>query len=86
MPPVTVLYFGDLMNQLAIGREQLRLPPNVATVEALMRLLSQRGGDWKRAFAQPRATLRIMVNKREAAADAAIAGGDEVAFVESLSL
>jgi len=86
MPPVTVLYFGDLMSQLAIGREQMRLPPNVNNVESLRHLLSQRGGEWKRAFAHPRATLRIMVNKSEATADTPVGGGDEIAFIESLSL
>ena len=86
MNPVTLLYFGDLMAKLSIGREQMRLPPNVKDVGTLMRMLAMRGGDWKKAFDQPRATLRITVNKKDASADTPINGGDEVAFIEMLSL
>jgi molybdopterin converting factor small subunit len=86
MNPVTVLYFGDLMAQLSIGREQFRLPPNVKDVASLMRLLALRGGDWKKAFDQPRATLRIMVNKQDADPATVLQGGDEIAFIEALSL
>jgi len=86
MNPITLLYFGDLMTQLSIGREQLRLPPNVKDVGHLMRMLAMRGGDWKKAFDQPRATLRITVNKQDASTETAITGGDEVAFIEMLSL
>ncbi len=86
MEQVTVLYFGDLMARLEIGREQLRLPPGVRDVAGLMRLLAQRGGDWARAFGQPRPTLRITVNKRDADASAPLQAGDEVAFVESITL
>jgi molybdopterin converting factor small subunit len=84
--PITVLYFGDLMAQLSIGREQFRLPPNVKDVTTLMRMLALRGGDWKKAFDQPRATLRITVNKKDADAATTLNGGDEVAFIEMLAL
>lgn len=86
MNPITVLYFGDLMAQLSIGREQFRLPPNVKDIGSLMRMLTMRGGDWKKAFDTPRATLRITVNKKDASAETPINGGDEVAFIEMLSL
>lgn len=86
MNPITVFYFGDLMTQLAIGREQFRLPPNVKDVAALMRMLSMRGGDWQTAFGKPRSTLRITVNKKDADATTEIQGGDELAFIESVSL
>jgi molybdopterin converting factor small subunit len=86
MNPVTVLYFGDLMARLAIGREQFRLPPNVKDVGMLMRMLALRGGDWQAAFGQARASLRILVNKRDAEATTPVQAGDEIAFIESLSL
>lgn len=85
MHTITVFYFGDLMARLNIGRETLRLPPGRAAVAGLMGMLANRGGDWA-VFATPRATLRITVNKREAAADTPLADGDEVAFIESVSL
>ncbi|TCJ12801.1 molybdopterin synthase sulfur carrier subunit [Parasulfuritortus cantonensis] len=86
MNPVTLLYFGDLMAQLGIGRETLRLPSSVKDVGALMKVLAMRGGDWQAAFGQPRATLHITINKRDADAASAIAAGDEIAFIESVSL
>lgn len=86
MNPITVLYFGDLMARLEIGREQLRLPPNVRDIAGLMRLLAGRGGDWQKAFGQTRPTLRITVNKREAQALDSVQAGDEVAFIEGISL
>lgn len=86
MNPVTILYFGDLMARLSIGRESLRLPPSVKDVAGLMKLLAVRGGDWQAAFGQSRATLRVTVNKQDADFNAALQGGDEVAFIESVSL
>ncbi|NWG86816.1 MAG: MoaD/ThiS family protein [Hydrogenophilaceae bacterium] len=86
MNPITVLYFGDLMNQVQIGREQLRLPPSVADVAGLMRVLAMRGGDWQQAFGQARPTLRITINKRDADTGSPLKAGDEVAFIEMVSL
>ncbi len=86
MPTVTLLYFGDLMARLQIGREALRLPPSVKDIAGVMRLLAQRGGDWQAAFGQARATLVIKVNKRDADPATPVQGGDQVAFIESVSL
>lgn len=86
MNPITVLYFGDLMAKLGIGRETLRLPPSVKDIAALMKVLAVRGGDWQAAFGQARATLHITINKRDADPAAEIKAGDEVAFIESVSL
>lgn len=86
MNPITVYYFGDLMAKLLIGQEKLRLPPNVKDVAALMKVLAQRGGDWRQAFGQVRPTLRITINKREADPTSPLQAGDEVAFVESVSI
>ena len=86
MNPVTVLYFGDLMTQLQIGREQLRLPPSIKDVAGLMRVLAMRGGDWQRIFGQPRPTLQVTVNKQEAGGLSTLEPGDEIAFIEGISL
>lgn len=86
MNPVTLLYFGDLMAKLSIGRESLRLPMSVKDVAGLMKVLALRGGDWQQAFGQPRGTLRVTINKQESGFDAPIQGGDEIAFIESVSL
>jgi molybdopterin converting factor small subunit len=86
MNPITLLYFGDLMTRLQIGRESLRLPMSVKDVAGLMKLLAMRGGDWQTAFGQARPTLHITINKKDAGIDTALQGGDEVAFIESVSL
>ncbi len=86
MNPITILYFGDLMNRLLIGQEKLRLPPAVKDIGGLMRVLAMRGGEWQAAFGAARPTLRITVNKAEATTETQLAGGDEVAFIESVSL
>lgn len=86
MNPVTLLYFGDLMTKLSIGRETLRLPPSIKDVAGLMKVLATRGGDWQAAFGEQRATLQIMINKKEASPASALQGGDEIAFIESVSL
>jgi len=86
MNPITVLYFGDLMAQLMVGRETLRLPLSIKDVAGLMKLLAMRGGDWQKAFGAPRATLRVTLNKQDADLAATIHAGDEVAFIESVSL
>lgn len=86
MNPITVLYFGDLMAKLQIGREQLRLPASVQDVAGLMRILAMRGGDWQQTFGQARPTLRIAINKHEAQVLDPVHPGDEVAFIEGISL
>jgi molybdopterin converting factor small subunit len=86
MNPITLLYFGDLMAHLQIGRETLRLPLSVRDIAGLMKLLAMRGGDWQKAFGEPRSTLRVTINKQDAEFTTAIQGGDEIAFIESVSL
>ena len=86
MPPITLLYFGDLMAHLQIGRETLRLPLSVRDVAGLMKLLAMRGGDWQKAFGEMRASMRVTINKKDADFSTAIQGGDEIAFIESVSL
>lgn len=86
MHTLTLYYFGDLMSKLSLGRETLRLPPTHATIMGVMKHLAMRGGDWAKHFSQPRNTLRITVNKRDATPDTALNDGDEIAFIESIAL
>ncbi len=86
MNPITVLYFGDLMSQFQIGRESLRLPAAVKDVAGLMKVLAMRGGDWQAAFAPPRASVRITVNKKDAEGATSLSPGDEDAFIEMVSV
>jgi len=86
MNPVTILYFGDLMTRLSIGRESLRLPMSVKDVAGLMKVLAMRGGDWQAAFGQARTTLHVTINKKDADFATELQAGDEIAFIESVSL
>jgi|GEM_PF-1130972 len=86
MHNLTLYYFGDLMGKLGLGRETLRIPASHATIAGLMNLLAIRGGDWDKAFSSPRSSLQILVNKRPAQLDTALASGDEIAFIESIAL
>lgn len=86
MNPVTLLYFGDLMTQLQIGRESLRLPMAVKDVAGLMKLLAMRGGDWQAAFGNRRQSLHVTINKQDADFDSPLNAGDEIAFIEAVSL
>lgn len=78
-PTVTLLYFARLREALGTGREQLVLPPGVATLGALRTHLASRGGAWAKEMAGGR-NLRAAVNQDVAAADTPVKGGDEVAF------
>jgi molybdopterin converting factor small subunit len=80
MYTLTLLYFGELMTQLHIGRETLRIPASRASVGQLMTALASRSGDWQ-VFANPQPHWHITVNKQEANADTALNNGDEIAFI-----
>jgi len=76
---VTVLFFASLREQLGQPREQLELPPGVATVGALREHLCARGGAWANVFAQGK-LVRAAVNQDMVQSAAAIKAGDEIAF------
>lgn len=76
---VTLLYFARLREALGSGREQLDLPAGIATLGALRAHLAARGGAWAAEMAEGR-NLRAAVNQSVAAADTAVAAGDEIAF------
>ena len=75
---VKILYFASLREAVGCAGEELELPAGVATLGALRGHLAARGGGWQ-ALAAGR-NVRAALNQKMAAADAALDGGDEVAF------
>lgn len=75
---VRILYFASLREAVGRPAEELELPGGVATVGALRVHLAARGEGWQ-ALAAGR-NVRAALNQKMAAADAALAAGDEVAF------
>lgn len=75
---LTILYFASLREALGQGREVLALPDEIGTVGALRHYLCERGDVWSRLA--PGNNVRAAVNHQMARDDAALQGGDEVAF------
>ena len=73
-----ILYFASLREAVGSAGEELELPAGVATLGALRSHLTARGQGWQ-ALAAGR-NVRAALNQKMAAADAALDGGDEVAF------
>lgn len=76
---IKLLFFARLREDLGTEAEEVQLPKEVNTVEALRQYLMARGETWKEVLA-PHKSLRVAVNQEMAAADTPIRGGDEVAF------
>ena len=74
-----LLYFAGLREALGTAAEALAPVAGVTDVASLRALLAARGGPWGEQFA-PARQLRAAVNQDLAAANSAIADGDEVAF------
>jgi molybdopterin converting factor subunit 1 len=79
MAEVRILYFAWLRERAGRGEEALTLPPDVATVGALMDWLGRRDPALAEAFAMRR-VVRAAVNQNFASAETPVAAGDEVAF------
>jgi molybdopterin converting factor subunit 1 len=78
-----ILYFAWLRERIGLGEEELRVPPEVATVADLIALLSARSERHAAAFApggDGRRLIRCAVNQDFAAPDARVTDADEVAF------
>ncbi len=74
-----ILYFAWVREAIGTGQEQLAVPPEVATVAALISWLSCRSEGHASAFADP-AKLRAAVDQRFVPLDASITGAREVAL------
>jgi molybdopterin converting factor small subunit len=78
---ITIFYFGHLVEMLHRESEFMFLPLTIKDVKGLMAHLARRGEEWPQVFENPRASMKITVNKQFAEADTPIKGGDEIAFV-----
>jgi len=78
---ISILYFGHLVGLFNRDSEVMFLPHTVKDIAALMAHLARRGEHWTTVFAQPRASMRITVNKQFADAATPVKGGDEIGFV-----
>lgn len=74
-----ILYFAWLRDRLGRDREVMSLPPDVARVSDLVRLLHERGGEYGEIFGRPE-LVRVAVNQSFATLDARIGPNDEIAF------
>lgn len=76
---IRVLFFARLREQLGIDRDEIQLPPGIATAGDLLGHLRARGEPWTAVLA-PGESLMIAVNQEMARPDTSIQDGDEVAF------
>jgi molybdopterin converting factor subunit 1 len=76
---VKVLYFAWLRTKTGVAEETLTPPADVLTVGALIEWLRARGPGHAAALADLN-VVRVAVNQRYAALDAAVAADDEVAL------
>jgi molybdopterin synthase sulfur carrier subunit len=74
-----LLYFAWLREKIGKTEEVISLPPEVATVGALVEWLKAQGPGYEAAFAQPK-LVRCAVDQDFATPDALIAGASEIAF------
>ncbi len=74
-----ILYFARLRQIIGRGQDEVMLPPEVATVAALVDYLKARDERVAEAFADLR-TLKVAVNQKHSALDASLTGATEVAF------
>ena len=78
-----ILYFGRLEEAAGCARETVSPPANVATTEQLRQWLSARNPVLATALNDK--AVRIVLNHEIVQGEAAIAAGDEVAFIPPVS-
>jgi molybdopterin synthase sulfur carrier subunit len=76
---VTVLYFSWLRERVGVSQQEVLLPGDIATVDALVDHLATQGPGYAAAF-QNRRSIRCAVNQEFATPSASLRPGDEVAF------
>ncbi len=74
-----VLYFARFRQVIGRGQDDISLPADVATVNALLNYLVESDAGIAAAFADLR-TVRVAVDQSHCALDASIVGAKEVAF------
>lgn len=76
---VRLLYFAWVREKIGLATEDVDLPPDVATVEALVAWLKQRGEGYDEAFARPQ-VVRAALDKVHVKPSAPIGAAREIAF------
>lgn len=80
---VKILYFADLVDRLGRASEEVALPAEVITVEALLAWLRRRGGAWESVLRSD--AVRVTVNKQFSVAASPVTNRDEIALVPTRS-
>lgn len=76
---IRILYFASLREALGVASEEVNLPTEVGTVEALVSWLHLRGESWAGQLSSGK-RWRVSVNHEMAGPASAVKAGDEVAF------
>ena len=76
---IQLVYLARLREKLGTAREEVELPIEVSTVDALLDWLRARGGAWAAELAPGRA-VRVAVNYDVARPETPVKPGDEVAL------
>jgi sulfur-carrier protein len=76
---ITLMYFAWVREKVGRGREEVALPPTVATVADLIAWLKTRGPEYETAFAQAD-VIRAAINQSHVKLTASVSGAREIAF------
>ncbi|MCP3868040.1 MAG: molybdopterin converting factor subunit 1 [Gammaproteobacteria bacterium] len=76
---IKILYFARLREQLGAESEELAPGAQTRNIEAVIKLLRSRGGEWAQAFSGEHPVL-MALNQEVVGPDSEIEDGDEVAF------
>jgi sulfur-carrier protein len=76
---VRLIYFAWVREKVGTPAEEVELPDGVATVEALVAWLKQRGPQYADAFAKPQ-VVRTALDKVHVKPNAALGSAREIAF------
>jgi molybdopterin synthase sulfur carrier subunit len=76
---VRLLYFAWVREKVGVSTEEVDLPQTVASVEALVEWLKQRGPQYGEAFARPQ-VVRAALDRVHVKPTAALGSVREVAF------
>lgn len=76
---VTIVYFAALREALGRSREEVELPPEVASAGELRAWLGQRDGPWSESLA-PGRNVQVAVDQVLGDASTALREGAEIAF------
>lgn len=76
---VRLLYFAWVREKIGVSAEEVDLPEAVASVDALVEWLKQRGPQYGEAFARPQ-VVRAALDRVHVKPSAALGAAREVAF------